>query len=430
MTRVRRDPRTERAARLISDGLRPRYAMAAMESGQRRHRPRRDPRSDHAASLVPGTLRRRFDRTRSPGDATPAVVESPTSAITVDAASEIRIIAEPAFFVLAALDAPGGRLTAYDRQVLGAARSLAGSSGAVVAAVAAPCDELGAAGADRTVLVSNDRGDYDPEGSTEALAAIARGLSPRHILFAEAGDGGDLARRLAARLGEPLFPEVESLSPHGVSRPARGRSVEQRMAPPRLMTLAADMIAPHSGTRHEARPIPFDIPSPPRRAIVGATRLAQDPETIPLTEADFVIAAGNGVTDFAGFAELARAIGATPGASRVVCDAGLMPRHRQVGASGSILDATCYIAFGISGAPQHLQGLGRVTHVVAVNTDLHAAMIKRADLAIVADAQKVMPALLKRLGSGAQDGSNGYGLVKPLRSPAPVDDDPDEGKRL
>jgi electron transfer flavoprotein alpha subunit len=427
MTRLRRDPRTERAARLVSSGPRPRYAMVAPES-RRRGRPRRDPRDDHAAALVPGTVRRRLDRTRSPGEAAPASA-SQTPAAIVGTAPEIRAIAEPAFFVLAVLDAPGGRLTAHDRQLLGAARSLAESSGAVIAVLTAPCDELGPAGADRTIVVSNDR-DYDPEGSTETLAGIARGLSPRHILFAESGDGGDLARRLAARLGEALFPEVESLSPHSVSRPARGRSVEQRIRPPRLMTLAADMIAPHSGARHEARPIPFDAAPLSKRAIVETTRLAQDPETIPLTEADFVISAGNGVTDFTRFAELARAIGATPGASRVVCDAGLMPRHRQVGASGSLLDATCYVAFGISGAPQHLQGLGRVAHVVAVNTDLHAAMIKRADLAIVADAQKVMPALLRRLASGTHGGSDGEGSMKPLPSPTAVERDPDEDRRI
>ena len=110
-----------------------------------------------------------------------------------------------------------------------------------------------------------------------------------------------------------------------------------------------------------------------------------------------MIAAGNGVTDFAGFLDLARALGATPGASRAVCDAGHLPRDLQVGASGTVLNAECYIAFGISGAPQHLQGIGTVEHVVAVNTDLHAAIIARAGLAIIADAQAVMAALRARL---------------------------------
>ena len=78
-----------------------------------------------------------------------------------------------------------------------------------------------------------------------------------------------------------------------------------------------------------------------------------------------------------------------------------MPRRTQVSASSTILAATCYLALGISGAPQHLQGVAGCEHVVAVNTDLHAAMIERAGLAIVQDAQPVMPALLRLLAEEA-----------------------------
>ena len=92
---------------------------------------------------------------------------------------------------------------------------------------------------------------------------------------------------------------------------------------------------------------------------------------------------------------MADTLGATRGGSRVVCDAGHLPRDRQIGASGTLVTARCYFALGIAGAPQHLQGITEVKHVIAVNTDLHAEMIKRADLAIVADAQAVMPALIR-----------------------------------
>jgi len=74
-----------------------------------------------------------------------------------------------------------------------------------------------------------------------------------------------------------------------------------------------------------------------------------------------------------------------------------MPREAQVGASGTVLSADCYLALGIAGAPQHLQGIAGCEHVIAVNTDLHAGMVERAGLAIIQDAQLVMPALLKRL---------------------------------
>jgi electron transfer flavoprotein alpha subunit len=109
------------------------------------------------------------------------------------------------------------------------------------------------------------------------------------------------------------------------------------------------------------------------------------------------------VTDWDSFAELAAALGATQAGSRIVCDAGYLPRDRQVGASGTVVTARCYLAFGIAGAPQHLQGITEVKHVIAVNTDLHAAMIKRADLAIVADAQQVMPALIRYVREQSHD---------------------------
>ena len=116
---------------------------------------------------------------------------------------------------------------------------------------------------------------------------------------------------------------------------------------------------------------------------------------MPLAEADFIVSAGNGVTDWDAFHQVAAALGAAEGGSRIVCDAGLLPRERQVGASGSLVEPRCYLAFGIAGATQHLQGITRCERVLAVNTDLHAEMVKRADLAIIADAQQVMPALAR-----------------------------------
>jgi electron transfer flavoprotein alpha subunit len=125
-----------------------------------------------------------------------------------------------------------------------------------------------------------------------------------------------------------------------------------------------------------------------------------DPASIPLEEADLIVSAGNGVTDWASFHAVAAGLGAAEAGSRVVCDAGLLPRDRQIGASGVLVAPRCYLAFGIAGAPQHLQGIADCKRVIAVNTDLHAAMVGRADLAIVADAQAVLPALARKLATG------------------------------
>src|SRR5262249_21955781 len=150
---------------------------------------------------------------------------------------------------------------------------------------------------------------------------------------------------------------------------------------------------------------PIDGPSP-ATPLVDEGLARTDPNAVPLAEADFIVSAGNGVSDWDAFHQVAAALGAAEGGSRIVCDAGLSPRERQVGASGSLVEPRCYLAFGIAGATQHLQGITRCERVLAVNTDLHAEMVKRADLAIIADAQQVMPALA-RLARDRLRGSNG-----------------------
>ena len=408
MNRPRRDPRSERAAHAVPAGGRPRFDLATDVPLTRRRR--RDPRGEFARALVPGAARLRLDRGQTgPSDF--------VMAYAVDAkpeAPQLRTVETPAFLVFAVLDAGEGRLGRFDRQVLGAARLLADAGqggkaggGAVVAVVSQPIEGLGSAGADRMVSAlgrSMDAADEapivdDPASRARRLAALVAEHEPRHVVFAETAEGGDLARRLAARLGEPILTEVEYLTARTASRASRGGRREQAGAPPRLMAICEDRVADYAGIPCEARQIagPAEAPSSGEGPVLSVEIIPGDPATMSLAETDFVVSAGNGVTDFTAFRELAAALQATPGASRVVCDAGLMPREAQVGASGTVLTADCYLALGIAGAPQHLQGIAGCEHVIAVNTDLHAAMVERAGLAIVQDAQLVMPALLTLL---------------------------------
>jgi electron transfer flavoprotein alpha subunit len=307
------------------------------------------------------------------------------------------VIDDPACLILAVPDLEDGRLGNHDRDLLGAARLLADASkGAVVVlAPAGSREDFGAAGADRLLGADLSAG-YAPERKCATVLAAIESLQPRHVLFPEtAAGGGDIGRRVAAALGEPLAPRVTRLSASEAASRGNGGRSEFLRRPPRLLIVAAEAAEPPAGSRWEARPLPAISISPRTNLIEDRGIAATDPNAVPLPEADFIVSAGNGVTDWAGFHEVASALGAAEGGSRVVCDAGLMPRDRQVGASGSLVEPRCYLAFGIAGAPQHLQGIARCERVVAVNTDLHAEMIKRADLAVIADAQAVMPALVR-----------------------------------
>jgi electron transfer flavoprotein alpha subunit len=415
--RTRRDPRVERQARLITGGERRRYGLAPIT--QPSARPRRDQRALRRAAMIIAGIRPRIDwHAGRTGMAIAAgrvtVAERPASE------PEMRVVAEPAFLVLAVPDHPGGVLSDHDREVIGAARQLADAGGgAVVVLTAGEIAGLDVAGADGAMpLPTGQAGEYAPEDRTAAVLAAIDMLKPRHILFPENAQGGaDLARRVAALCGERLFSGVETISAGQVSRRIRGGSMAMATTPPALMSITEGAAAPHEGVRHEA--CKLDAPEfLVTRKIEKAAPLKIEANAISLSDADFILSGGNGVTDWRSFAELGDVLGATLGGSRVVCDEGHLPRDRQVGASGSLVTARCYLAFGIAGAPQHLQGIAEVKRVVAINTDLHAEMIKRADLAIIADAQEVMPALIRHARSSQASGGRGSdGVASSVESP-------------
>ncbi len=133
--------------------------------------------------------------------------------------------------------------------------------------------------------------------------------------------------------------------------------------------------------------------------------LAADPATIDLAEAKRVVAGGAGVGSSASLdllGTIGLALGASLGATRVLSDAGWIAHSRQIGTTGTEIDPEVYLAVGISGAVQHLMGIGDPTHVIAVNTDASCPMMTRANLAIVTDAPAYLIELAKRLGIDQQ----------------------------
>jgi len=125
-----------------------------------------------------------------------------------------------------------------------------------------------------------------------------------------------------------------------------------------------------------------------------------DAATMDLSEAQHIWAGGaglDGAERFGQLAELGRRLGASVGATRVVTDRGWMGHERQIGTTGVVVQPRWYVALGISGAVQHTSGLGDPEHIISVNTDPHCPMMQLADVAIVADANAVLEALLEAL---------------------------------
>jgi electron transfer flavoprotein alpha subunit len=117
---------------------------------------------------------------------------------------------------------------------------------------------------------------------------------------------------------------------------------------------------------------------------------------VPLGEARVVVGGGRGVgraEDFDQLEELADALGGALGASRAAVNEGWRPHDDQIGLTGAKISPDIYIPCGISGAVQHMVGCKGAANILAVNTDPEAAIIQKADYAVIGDLHEVVPAL-------------------------------------
>jgi electron transfer flavoprotein alpha subunit len=264
-----------------------------------------------------------------------------------------------------------------------------------------------------------------PSAGPAALAStLAAGLAGVDMILLPASpDGRDLAPRLAAILGRPLLAGAVRCVPGEVevTRLDDRLSVRVGVDGPVLVTL-------RPGCR--GTPEPVEDPTSPQVNVLSLTAvrdagrdaetvevLQPEPGVVDLAEARRIVGGGGGLVPggAAGaavvrrLADVGAARGARAGATRVVTDAGGMSYDRQIGTTGVSVSPELYVAFGISGAAQHIGGLGAPEHVVSVNTDPSCPMTAMADLGIVADAPAVLGELARRLGmtdpaaEGAQD---------------------------
>ena len=408
---IRKDPRK---LRILRNRLHPLYEAMLASEGQAQEV--RGPsgllrKNPHAVGFIGPNGIKRIDRT---GGASGANAFRQSAATTQ--ALPLHCVASPAAWLVVVPDCPNGELSAHDRDVFGQARILADSQSKPTAVVAllfgtafkagltgGDTSALGLAGADRVIHFDSEHYDgYQPEQELAAMVAVEQDYAPLHWLFPDTPlSGSDRLRRLAARLGERPATQVWQVSDGiAIGRGGSERSDISRSLP-RMLGLLSECAMPVDDLQCEALLLDCPVAESSDTRITDAGAVAVDPAEISLAEAAFVLSAGNGVHDWAQFHRVAATLGATEGGSRVAVDNGHLPRHRQVGATGTWVTASVYVAVGISGAVQHLQGIGQCDKVVAINTDPACDMVKRADLSLIGDSREILAALLDCLEGGS-----------------------------
>ncbi len=267
---------------------------------------------------------------------------------------------------------------------------------------------LGAYGAN--VVYYGDDPAYDAyvaEPQAATLAQLIGRERPDVILFPSTFTSRDVQARLVGKLGVGVIANATGIDfdgdelrvtvPYGadtigtITLDGDGPAIVQM----RPKSFSAEEVGGTAEVR--AVDIPVDQATCRVRVLEAVEQAAQGPN---LEEASIIISGGRGLgkaENFALLESLARELGAAIGASRAVVDAGWIPYSHQVGQTGKTVKPDLYIACGISGAIQHIAGMGGSKHIIAVNNDPEAPIFEHADLGVVGDVTTVIPKLTEAL---------------------------------
>lgn len=248
--------------------------------------------------------------------------------------------------------------------------------------------------------------DDDQVNMTNLIETCYQAYKFDAVLFLATHLGRMLAPRLAMRLHVGLVADVTAIKRHDdgvieMIRPAfEGKmlaGITNTGGRPILMSIRPGIFIPESRTIK----IPTFLACPSttiEKVALKRVNRINKPDIRDIRESRILVAGGGGVLkDFAALDELAQALGGLTAASRRIVDNNKADRAIQVGQSGKIVHPDLYIALGIYGALQHVAGLNRVKHLIAVNTNVNAPICSLADMVVVGDAAEFVRKLIQRI---------------------------------
>jgi len=295
-------------------------------------------------------------------------------------------------------------------ELLGAARELSSETGGKVVAVV--LDKEGSRHAfaldqaDRILVVEDPRlAGFAPGPYLEVLEHLCRSENPRIVLFGSTSVGLDLAPALGARLETPVVTGCRRIEATkdavNVTASFYGGKMLADIAigtSPAILTVLPGSYRPPEQPglgELDVRPCPVELaPS----AIRFGEMILPEVSDVDITQEEVLIGIGRGIGQEENLEmaeELAEALGGQLCASRPIVDQGWLPATRQVGKSGMTVHPKLYLALGMSGAPEHIEGMKDSELIIAVNTDPTAPIFDFAHYGVEMDLLDLVPELVE-----------------------------------
>ena len=318
--------------------------------------------------------------------------------------------------ILICVETRGGHVLPGGFELLAAGRALADATGRTLDALVCAAHPTGPAAevraADRVLTVAHPAlSPYLPQAHAAVLAGVVAERQPDLVLLGYTSAGLDLAPALATRTGRPLLAYCRTLrleggTLHAEAQAYGGKLVASLTAPlPAVAMIMPGAFAEEAG-RGGSGGEQVALPSPAALDELGMRVIEEiepDSSGVDLTQADKILCVGRGIGEAAKIevaAEVATLLGAELAGSRPVVDNGWLEKARQVGKSGRKVKPRLYIAVGVSGAPEHLEGMGSADLIVAVNSDARAPIFAAAHYGTTCDLFDLLPVLADRLRDG------------------------------
>ena len=312
--------------------------------------------------------------------------------------------------VLVLAEASGDSFIDPTFELLGKARELAGAWGGRVLALAiGPGPDPALLDADLVLTVSHPKLDaYTPEAHAKAVAHVVTERDPRLVLLANTTVGMDLGSALSVWCRRPLVAYAVDVRAEGDTVVATSQLFGGKLLAEVVVDGGRAICAVAGGSFPQARipahPPTVEAVAPPAsldavETIALGTPPGED-EDIDISKAPLLVAIGRGLQSQANVdlaKVLATALGASVSGTSQVCDLGWLPRTRHVGKSGVKVRPRAYLSFGISGAPEHLEGIRESELIIACNTDPAAPIFDAAQYGTTVDAMELIRALTDRI---------------------------------